>query len=113
LKEEEMFPKLIDFLVRNGYEIIETHPGRQRGPDIVARKSGREMIVEVKGETAELDVDLGTGMWQLLRYMRDGSRDFALALTPSYTRYVEAVTFQLRKLNIKVFIVSQDGVNSF
>jgi len=91
----------------------ETHPGRQRGPDIVARKSGREMIVEIKGDTMALDVDLSTGLWQLLRYMKNSSRDFALAVTSSYIRSIEAVSYPLKRLNIKVFIVSQDGVTSF
>ncbi len=108
-----MFPKLIDFLSKKGYEIVEAHPGRQRGPDIVARKSGREMIMEIKGDTAALDVDLGTGLWQLLRYMKDSSRDYAVALTPSYARYVEAVSYPLKRLNIAVFIVSHEGVASF
>jgi len=113
LKEEEMFPILIDFLSKNGYEIVETHSGRQRGPDIIAKKSGREMVIEVKGDTAALDVDLGTGIWQLLRYMKDGSRDFALAITPSYIRYVEAVSYPLKRLKIAVFIVSQEGITPF
>ena len=110
LKEEEMFSKMIKFLSNKGYEIVETNPGRQRGPDIVAEKSGREMIIEMKGDTAELDIDLGTGIWQLLRYMKNDSKDFALALTPSYVRYVKAVEYPLRKLNIKIFIVSKRGV---
>jgi len=105
-----MFPKLIHFLSSNGYEIVETHQGRQRGPDIVARKSGRELIIEMKGDTAALDVDLGTGIWQLLRCMKNGSKDFALALTPSYMKYVRAVEYSLKRLNVKVFIVSQEGV---
>jgi HJR/Mrr/RecB family endonuclease len=110
LKEEEMFPILIDFLSRSGYKVVETHPGRQRGPDIVARKSGREMVVEAKGDTAALAVDLGTAIWQLLRYMKNDSKDFALAVTPSYTRYVEAVEYPLKKLNVRVFIVSREGI---
>lgn len=110
MKEEEMFPKMINFLSNKGYEIVETHPGRQRGPDIVAEKSGREMIIEMKGDTAALDVDLGTGIWQLLRYMKNESKDFALALTPSYMRYVKAVEYPLKKLNVKVFIVSRTEV---
>lgn len=68
-----MFQGIIDFLEKDGYEIIETHPGRQRGPDIVAEKSGRKLFVEVKGDTAALDVDLGTAIWQLMRYIKDGN----------------------------------------
>jgi len=83
-----MFPKMIDFLQNEGYEIVETNLERQRGPDIVAEKSGRELIIEIKGDTAALSVDLGTAVWQLLRYMKNESKEFALALTSSYMRYV-------------------------
>ena len=110
LKEEEMFPILIEFLRKSGYKIVETHPGQQKGPDIVATKLGRELIVEMKGDTAALAVDLGTAIWQLLRYMKDGSKDFGLALTQSYERYIEAVEYPLRKLGVRVFIVSRKGV---
>ena len=105
-----MFPILIDFLRKSGYRIVETHPGRQKGPDIVAAKSGRELIIEMKGDTAALAVDLGTAIWQLLRYMKDGSKDFGLALTQSYMRYVQAVEYPLRKLGVQVFIVSRKAV---
>ena len=101
---------MIDFLLSEGYEIVETNPGRQRGPDIVAEKSGRELIIEMKGDTAMPGVDLGTAIWQLLRYMKNESKDYALALTPSYVSYVKAVEYPLRKLNVKVFLVSRKGV---
>lgn len=110
MKEEEMFPIIVDFLKGKGYEIIETHPGRQRGPDILAEKFGRRIIIEVKGDTAVLDVDLGTAIWQLMRYITDASKDFGLALTESYLRYVKVVEYPLRRLGIQVFIVSTEGV---
>jgi hypothetical protein len=110
LKEEEMFPRVIDFLKSRGYKIIETHLGRQRGPDVVAEKSGRSLMIEVKGDTAALDVDLGTAIWQLMRYMADASRDFGLALTESYSRYVGAVQYPLKRLGIQIFIVSDEEV---
>ena len=110
MKEEEMFPIIIDFLKGRGYEIIEIHPGKQRGPDIVAEKSGRRFIIEVKGDTAALDVDLGTAIWQLMRHIKDASKDFGLALTQSYSRYIKAVEYPLQKLGIQIFIVSDEGV---
>jgi hypothetical protein len=110
LKEEEMFPIIIDFLKGRGYETIEIHPGRQRGPDIVAEKSGRRFIIEVKGDTAAPAVDLGTAIWQLMRYIKDTSKDFGLALTGSYLRYIRAVEYPLKRLGIQVFIVSDEGV---
>lgn len=105
-----MFPIIIDFLKGSGYEIIETHPRRQRGPDIVAEKSGRRFIIEVKGDTAALAVDLGTAIWQLMRYIKDASKDFGLALTESYLRYIRAVEYPLQRLGVQVLIVSDEGV---
>lgn len=105
-----MFPKIVDFLRSRGYEIIETHPGRHRGPDIVAEKSGRRFIIEVKGDTAALAVDLGTGIWQLMRYIKDASKDFGLALTESYVRYIRTVEYPLQRLGVQVLIVSDEGV---
>ena len=105
-----MFPIMRKFLEGEGYEILETHPGKQRGPDIVARKSGKELIIELKGDTKALDVDLGTAIWQLLRYLKDDSKDYALALTPSYERFVRAVKYPLDKLRIQVFMVSDKRV---
>lgn len=105
-----MFSKMIDFLVGNGYKIIKTNPGRQRGADIIAEKCGRELIIEMKGDTAALSVDLGTAIWQLLRFMENETKDFALALTPGYIKYVSAVLYPLKKLSVKVFIVSTNDV---
>lgn len=105
-----MFPLLMEYLAKNGYIVTEIHPGYERGPDIIASKTGRETVFEVKGDTTEPGVDLGTAIWQLLRYMKDNSRDFALALTPKYLQYVNAVEYGLKKLNIKVFLVSESRI---
>jgi hypothetical protein len=108
MKEEEMFQKIMAFLKSRGYKVIETHLGRQRGPDIVAQKSGRRLVIEAKGDTAALDVDLGTAIWQLMRHMTDSSTDFGLALTESYLRYVRAVEYPLKRLGVQVLIVSDE-----
>lgn len=113
MNEEEMFPKMIDFLSREGYKIVEVNPGRQRGADIVAEKSGKRLIVEMKGDTAALSVDFGTAIWQLMRYMKGALDDYALAVTPSYKRYVRVVEYPLKQLDVKVFIVSEKEVSLF
>ena len=110
MKEEAMFPFLIDFFVKKGYRVIEQHPGRQRGPDLVLEKSNRKMTVEVKGDSTCPDVDLGTAIWQLFRYMKNDLEDFALAVSPKYLSYVKSVELPLKKLCIKVFVVSEEGV---
>ena len=113
MKEDEMFPKMIDFLKSESYTMLEVHRGRQRGADIVAEKTGRKLIIEMKGDTMALSVDLGTAIWQLMRYMKGSFEDYALAVTPSYKRYVKAVEYPLKQLDIKVFIVSEKGVSLF
>ncbi len=110
MKEEEMFPIIFNFLTNNGYQVVESHPGKQRGPDIVAIKSNRKMTIEVKGDSACPDVDLGTGIWQLLRYIKDDKEDFALAVSPKYLSYVKMVQVPLKKLGVKVFVASEKGV---
>lgn len=45
-----------------------------------------------------------------MRYIKDSSNDFALALTKSYLRHIKAVIYPLQKLNIRVFIVSDREV---
>ena len=113
MREDEMFPNMIDFLKSEGYRILEVHRGRERGADIVAKKSGRKLIIEMKGDTMALSVDLGTAIWQLMRYMKGSVEDYALAVTPSYKRYVKAVEYPLKQLDVKVFIVSEKGVSLF
>lgn len=66
------------------------------------------MVIEVKGDTKAMDVDLERLFGSHLEYMKDDSKDFALALTPSYEQYVRAVEYPLKKLNVKVFLVLKE-----
>jgi len=45
MRESDMFKPMIDYLQNEGYSILEVHKGKQRGPDIVAEKSGRKLII--------------------------------------------------------------------
>jgi len=113
MREDDMFSRMTDFLKSEGYRILEVHRGRERGPDIVAEKAGRKLVIEMKGDTMALSVDLGTAIWQLMRYMKGSLEDYALAVTPSYKRYVKAVEYPLKQLDVKVFVVSEKGVSLF
>lgn len=113
MREEEMFDPMIEYLEKNGYEVVEQHRRKERGPDLVAKKNGREMIIEIKGDSAAPDVDFGTCVYQLLRYMKGEDRDYALALSAKYRRFLENTEYALReKLGIRAFIVSEDGVEA-
>lgn len=113
MKEEEMFDPIIDHLKENGYKIIDQHRGRERGPDLIVSKGGRELTVEMKGDSANLDVDYGTCIGQLFRRMKSDDRDYGLAFTEGYRRFVRDSRHPLMKLGIKVFIVSEGGVEEW
>ncbi len=112
MKEEEMFDPMIEYLKKNGYEVIEQHRGRERGPDLVAKKNEREIVIEMKGDSAALDVDFGTCIGQLFRYMKGEDKDYALAFSAKYRRLLESSEYPLKKLGIRAFIVSEQGIEA-
>lgn len=104
-----MFEPMIKYLKDNGYKIIEQHRGRERGPDILADKNGRKLLIQMKGDTLALDVDFGTCIGQLFRYMKNEDSDYGTAFTSSYLRLIKEAQYPLRKLGIKIFIVSKES----
>ena len=110
MKEEEMFEPMIKYLEDNGYKIKEQHRGREGGPDIVAEKNGRELVIQMKGYTANLSVDFGTCIGQLLRYIKSEDSDYGMAFPLSYLRFVKDSEYPIKKLGIRVFIVSRKDV---
>ncbi len=70
MREPAMFEPMIKLLKEKGYRIISENRGRQRGPDIIAEKHGHKLLMEMKGDSAALGVDLGTGIFQLFRRAR-------------------------------------------
>ena len=107
MREPEMFEPMKKLLVSKGYEILSTRKGREPGADIIAEREGRKLVIEMKGDSAALDVDLGTGIFQLLRHMHGGSdEEYALGVSEAYTRLVHQIENPLRKLGIRVFVVN-------
>ena len=107
-----MFDPMVEYLKKNGYEVMEQHRGREKGPDLVARKNGREMVIEMKGDSAALDVDFGTCIGQLFRYIKGEDKDYAIALFAKYRRLLQRSKYPLKKLRIKAFIVSEQGIET-
>jgi len=109
MRENEMYKPMSNFLDSKGYKVISMKKGREPGPDIVAEHQGHKLIMEIKGDTAALDVDLGTGIYQLLRHMHTCSaEEYALGISEAYIRLLRQIESPLKKLNIKVFVVSDN-----
>jgi hypothetical protein len=109
MREPQMFDPMIKLLETKGYHVVSTKKGCEPGADITAERDGHRLVIEMKGDSAALDVDLGTGIFQLLRHMRpDSSDEYALGVSEAYTRYVRQVEYPLRNLGIKVFVVGEN-----
>ena len=102
-----MFEPMIKLLQENGYSILSENRGRRRGPDIIAVKDGHKLLMEMKGDSAVLGVDFGTGIFQLFRHIEpDSSDEYALGISKAYVRYAREAEVPLKELGIKVFVLN-------
>ena len=105
--ESEMFQPMKKLLEEKGYRILSENKGRERGPDLIAEHNGRKLIMEMKGDSKALDVDLGTGIFQLLRHMNTNDKeDYALGISELYVKLTRQVEGPLKKLGIRVFVAN-------
>ena len=64
-------------------------------------------MIEMKGDSAALSVDFGTGIFQLIRYMRhNANEDYGLGISEACAKYALQAEYALKKLGIKVFVVN-------
>jgi len=114
MKEELLFDPMVNYLEKNGYQIIEQHRGHEKGTDIIAEKNGSKLFLELKGDSAAYDVDFGTMIYQIMKKMNPASNDeFALGVSESYRKHASRCRFALQKLKIKVFIINENLVELF
>ena len=110
MKEIQMFEPMVEYLESRDYEILEQHRGHEKGTDMVAIKDGKRLLVELKGASAAKDVDFGTVIYQIMKQITNSSDEYAIGVTEDYKTLVSRCVMPLRKLKIKMFIVSEIGV---
>lgn len=111
MKEAELFDPMIDYLRSEGYDIVSVKRGREHGPDILASKKATKLYVELKGNSTALDVDFGTLLYQIMRWMKpDGFEDYAIGISESYLEHAKRCLYATNKLGIIVFVISKSGV---
>jgi Holliday junction resolvase-like predicted endonuclease len=111
MKEEFLFNPMVNYLEKNGYQIIEQHRGHEKGTDIIAEKNGTTLFLELKGDSAAYDVDFGTMIYQIMKKMNAASNDeFALGVSENYRKHAIRCRFPLQKLKIKVFVINENNV---
>ena len=106
MRESEMFEPMKQLLQSQGFKILETKKGKERGPDIIAVRGDRKLVIEMKGDSKALAVDFGTGIFQLFRSIKgEKNVDYALGLSEAYVQLAHQAKYPLKRLGVKVFIV--------
>jgi len=110
MQEPEMFEPLISYLKKQGYIILQVNRGKQPGPDIIAEKDGRKLIIEMKGDSAAIKTDWDTGLGQLLNSMKNEKADYAMAVSEKYEKLVRNFpSYPKKKLKLTFFMIKEDG----
>jgi len=106
-----MFPLLLDYVIKQHYDIIEKHPPPEQGIDIVATKDGKKAYFELKGDTANSYADFGTLLYQILRYVKDDPfEEYTIAVSNELRQRALQVRYSLSKLGVKAVVISESGV---
>jgi len=110
MRELEMFEHMISYLRKEGYTIIQINRGRKLGPDIVAERACRKLVIQMKGDSSAIKTDWDTGLGQLLDMMNNDKADYAMAVSENYERLVRKFPkYAKEKLQLTFFIVRNDG----
>lgn len=108
-----MFEPMEEYLEENDYEVTEINDGYSSGADIIARKNGQKLVIEMKGHTKALTTDIRTCVGQICGQMEDGNKEYAVALSKSYKDYIDEYSFALERLGVRIFIVTENGVETW
>lgn len=110
MKESALFAPMIEYLRNHGYDILEQHIGNQRGVDIIAAKNSKKFNLELKGDASAPDVDFGTAIYQIMKRMKDSPDEYAIGISEKYVKYAMSCEQPLKKLGIKVFVITDSSV---
>ncbi len=116
MREPEVEERVRQYLEENGYGLLARQ--ERTGPDVVAIKEGRKLLVEVKGDRpghksspATINVDVMTLLGQIMTRMGQGlADDYAIAIRPVHRRLVTQALPALRRLSVKVFLVDDSQI---
>jgi Holliday junction resolvase len=109
MREPEVEKRVRQYLTESGYQVISRQ--QRTGPDIIAKKDGRKLVVEVKADRpghqsspGTINVDVMTLLGQIiLRIGQEMGDDYAIAIRPVHQRLIEAVP-ALKQLCVRVLL---------
>ncbi len=105
-------------LEEHGYSVELRH--KRTGPDVIAHKDGKALLVEVKGDRPGhvdnpglVDVDVYTLLGQVVTAIGQGLADiYAVAVRPIHMRVLTRAMPVLRRLDVHVFLVDDDSIQT-
>lgn len=113
MKEADVLARFAAYLDREGWEVPLTPRGDSPDVDARHRETGRRLVAEVKGHTAEPGLDTDTAYGQLLRRMGtepEPATRYALVMPESLRGKAERVPAHVREtLRVELWLVSDDG----
>lgn len=116
MREPEVEQRLRNYLVENGYDVLVRY--ERTGPDIIAKKEQRTLLLEVKGDRpghksspGTIHVDVMTLLGQIvMRRGKGEAEEYGIGIRPVHQRLVEQALPTLKELAIKVFLVEEGGI---
>jgi len=116
VREPDVKAHVRRYLEEQGY-VVPSH-GDRGGPDIIAKKDGKRLIVEVKGDRpghrsspGTIYVDVCTLLGQIV--LRKGealASEYAVAIRPVHKPLVDRAMAALKELSVRIFLVGDDSV---
>lgn len=111
LREPQVEERVRNYLTKSGYELLPRY--KTTGPDILAKKGGRTLLVEVKGDRpghksspGTINVDVMTLLGQILLRKGQGLADeYAIAIRPVHKKLIHQAFPALIELSVKIFLI--------
>jgi len=125
LFEDTVIEAVIEYLDKDGYRIIQRSTASQQGYDLVAKKEGKRLYVEAKGQTSSkpgtkrYGKEFNSGQkfdhvakavlkaMQALTEDKGSESGIALPSDPGHVRLVNSVLPSLKEIGLRVFLVDE------
>ena len=117
MREPEVETRVRQYLTESGYQVT---PRQERtGPDIIAEKDGRKLVVEVKADRpghqsspGTINVDVMTLLGQIVFRKGQGiADDYGIAIRPVHRRLIVQALPALNQLCVRVLLVGETNVS--
>lgn len=117
MREPEVEKRVRQYLTESGYQVISRQ--QRTGPDIIAKKDGRKLVVEVKADRpghqsspGTINVDVMTLLGQIvLRIGQEMGDDYGIAIRPVHRRLIEKAVPALKQLCVRVLLVGDTNIS--